>query len=77
MRWFDDTRSGGGSSVVSHPGDTVRGMDTITVCDSCGSEMDEPDFLDHLEACGDAGLITLDGVGEVVELFRPSLTSAA
>ena len=52
-------------------------MDTITVCDCCGNEMDESAFLDHMEAGGDAGLITLDEGGEVVELFRPSLTSAA
>lgn len=65
------------SSEASHPAGTVRGMETITVCGSCGSEMDEAEFLDHLDGCGDAGLVTLDAIGEVVESYRPSLTTAA
>ena len=52
-------------------------MDTITVCDTCGGEMDEQSFLEHLDACADAGHITLAAIGEVVELFRPTFDHAA
>ena len=52
-------------------------MDTITVCAGCGSEMDEDSFLDHMDGCLDPGLATIDDGGEVVELFRPALHSAA